>query len=92
VSEITIVQQVSSIEVAAAGPQGPTGLPGGTYYEHVQSPASATWVIDHNLGRKVHVSVFDTSGRLVLTDVEHGTADQATVTWATPTAGSAVIS
>lgn len=80
------------------GPPGPPGLPGGAgggYYVHVQTAPSASWVIDHNLGQRVHVSVFDTITapfRLVYADVEHGSLNQATVTFPYPVVGTAVLS
>lgn len=106
-SEVTVVLEVNEVAVTKveqsvgltspgpqgpAGPQGPSGAAGGSVFEHVQSSPSATWTINHNLGRRVHVSIFDDSGNLVLSDVEHGTVNQATVTWSSPTTGSAVIS
>jgi hypothetical protein len=63
-----------------------------SHYVHTQSSPSASWVIDHNLGRKVHVTLLDPLGRVVYSDVEHGSDNQATVIYPTPVAGYAVIS
>jgi len=106
VSEITIVLDVNEVvvekpttvlELTAPGPQGPAGpqgLPGaagGTVFIHNQTVASATWVINHNVGRKVAVVLFDDDGNVIQSDIEHGTTNQATVTWSQPTTGSALV-
>lgn len=81
-----------------AGPPGPEGPPGSSadnYYVHTQAVASATWIINHNLGKNVQVSIFDSTSapwRLVYTDVEHGSLNQTTVIFPSPVTGSAVIS
>lgn len=105
-SEVTIVQQVNEVsvtklsttlELTAPGPQGPSGeqgLPGaagGSAFVFTQSVASATWVINHNIGRKVAVVLFDAEGNVVQSDIEHGSINQATVTWSSPTLGSALV-
>lgn len=96
-SEIEIVKVVQAVEVTAPGPQGPAGpqgLPGaagGTVYVHEQAVASSTWVINHNVGRKVAVTLFDDDGNVVQSDIEHGSTNQATVTWSSPTTGSALV-
>ena len=98
VNSLTVAPIAPRVGVASPGPQGvpgatgPAGAPGGSFFEHVQSVASASWVINHNQGRKVHVSVFDDTGHLIGADVEHGSLNQTTVTWAQPVTGSAVIS
>lgn len=104
---ITVVQEVNRVEiqqtnntlsVSASGPQGPPGIQGppgaagGASFQFTQSIPSATWVINHNLDRKVHVTLYDDDGNQILSDIEHGSLNQATVTWSTPTTGSAHIS
>lgn len=75
-----------------AGPTGPQGAPGGSYFVHTQSSPSATWIIDHNLGRKVHVTLFDPLSTVIHADIDHGTPNQTTITFPSPVTGSAVIS
>lgn len=98
---VVVVRDVSTVTVAAAGMQGPKGDPGaqgppgaagGAAHIHLQAEPAATWVIDHDLGRKVHTSIFDPDGRLVFADVDHATPDQTTITFAVPAAGSAILS
>lgn len=74
------------------GPPGADGAPGGSAFVFTQASPSASWVIDHNQGRKLHVTIFDTGERVVYADVEHGSTDQATITFAVPVSGSAVLS
>lgn len=87
---ITIPGVPDAIVVPIVGPQGPPGVAGG--FEHTQAAPASTWIIDHNLGRKVHVSIFSATQELVYADVIHGSINQTTITFATPTSGSAVIS
>jgi hypothetical protein len=58
-------------------------------YEHDQSSASATWVVNHNLGKKASVSVVDSAGTLILCEVEYNSDSQITLTFDSPTAGKA---
>lgn len=78
--------------VGPGGPPGAPGAPGGTVHTHAQTAPAATWVIDHGLNRKVHVSLFDSAEQVVHADIVHGTPNQTTITFANPVAGSAVIS
>lgn len=96
-TEVVVEQAVQGVAVAAPGPQGPAGpagpagAAGGSVFLFTQSTPSATWVINHNVGRAVAVTLFDDDGNVVQSDIEHGTANQATVTWSSPTTGSALV-
>lgn len=95
---VTTVRDNTIVTVTAPGPQGPpgpAGPPGGGYYVHTQTAPSASWIIDHNLGRRVHVALSDATAapfRNVYADVVHGTLNQTSITFPTPVTGSAVIS
>lgn len=78
--------------VPVAGPQGEPGTPGGSYFVHTQSTPAATWVIDHDLAKKVHVTIFNPAGTVIHADIDHGSPDQTTITFPTPVTGSVVIS
>lgn len=96
-NEVAVTQVVNGLDLTAPGPQGPpgpsgpAGAAGGSVFEHVQSVASNNWVINHNVGRRVAVILFDDDGNVVQSDIEHGTVNQATVTWSSPTTGSALV-
>lgn len=96
VPSITMGLPTSTLRVLPTpGPQGPAGAPGtpgGVAFEYTQASPASTWIIDHNLGRKVHVSVFSDDAVVVFADVVHGSPDQTTISYPTPTTGSAVIS
>lgn len=78
--------------VGPTGPQGSPGTPGGSYFVHTQSSPAATWIIDHNLAKKVHVSIFNSTGTVIYADIDHGTTNQTTITFPGPVTGSAVVS
>lgn len=97
----TVVLEETVVTIAAPGPRGAKGdtgaqgPPGGSAYVHTQSSPSASWIINHNLGREVHVTLYDTVTpplRMVFSDVEHGSLNQTTVTFPAPVAGLAVLS
>lgn len=73
------------------GPQGPQG-PAGTSYTHTQSASASTWIVTHNLNKKVHVSIFDDTGELIYADVDHGSLNQTTITFSSPMTGTAFFS
>lgn len=95
---VVVVREPTVVTVAAAGvqgppgPQGPPGAAGGAAHVHIQTAPSATWVINHGLGRKVNVSLFDATETVINADVTHGTTGQTTITFPSPTSGSAYIS
>ncbi len=80
--------------VGVSVPQAPTVVvvAESFYYEHVQSVASANWTIQHNLGKKPNISVYDDEGREQLVNVEHLSNNVAHINWSQPTAGSAICS
>jgi hypothetical protein len=98
VTDLEVVQLVQEVGLTSPGPQGPPGprgLPGaagGSVFEFTQSTPAATWIIDHNLGRKVQVTIFDANGQVVYSDVTHGSVNQTTIYFASPVVGSALIS
>lgn len=67
------------------------GTIGLTGFEHVQSSASTSWVINHNLGRRVDTEVFTTGGQKIIAEVLNVTNNQVIVTLDTAAAGYAVI-
>lgn len=71
--------------------RGPSG-PGAHAIEYNFAAPSTTWVMAHNLGRKVDVSLFDTNGDEIEGDVHQSSdGNTTTITWYYPVAGSALV-
>lgn len=61
-------------------------------YEHTQGSASATWVINHNLGRNVQAEVYTVGGLLVAAEIAIMSVNQIEVRLDAAAAGFCVIS
>lgn len=61
-------------------------------YRHVQDPAAACWVINHNLGLQPNVRAYSDGGREMLGEVVHTSATQTLVYFDSPVSGFAVCS
>lgn len=66
--------------------------PGQGAYEHVQSVASTNWVVNHNFGRSVAVSVLSDGGVEVFANVVHVSSNQVRVQFSVPQTGRAICS
>jgi hypothetical protein len=87
---VRVVTRAPAVAVVASGPQGPAGPPGAALdYEHVQSAASAEWIVNHNLGVEPAVSVLSAGGVEVLAQIVHVSVNQFRVYFASPQAGRA---
>lgn len=84
------------VRVVVPGPPGPPGPAGpaaggaGSAQVHTQATPAATWTIPHSFGRRPVTAVFDAAGAQMLADIS-ADASAVTVTFANPTAGSAVL-
>lgn len=74
--------------VGPAGPDGPMG-PAGSTYQHTQAIASDVWVVDHALGFRPSVSIFDASGAMVIARVQHTDQNQTLIYFSTGMTGFA---
>lgn len=63
-----------------------------TSHLHEQTTPSKTWLIDHNLGRYTHVTIYDDVDNLVLAEVEKISTNGIRILFSEPTAGKAFIS
>lgn len=70
----------------------PGGGGGGsdTFIEHFQNTPSASWSINHGLGRTPAVTLI-VGGKIIIGDVEYTNSEQVLVTFAEPTAGKAIL-
>ena len=97
VQYIRINPITSAVSVERAGPQGPRGLQGpagvgGGSYLHTQSVASTSWLINHGLGFKPNVDVFDETGRRIRAAVIHHTDNQTELQFLSVRTGEAHLS
>lgn len=58
-------------------------------YLHTQSSASATWVINHNLGFRPSIQLFSVGNQLMTGSVTNVSTTQTNVYFSTPVAGFA---
>lgn len=61
-------------------------------YTHIQSIASSSWIVNHNLGFKPVIVIFDSSGNAVIGDIFHNNLNQAILTFSAPFGGEAYCS
>jgi len=83
-----------TVEIGTSGPQGIPGAPGEDFgFEYTQASPLATWTVPMPSGfdRRPSVTVFLESGESVIADVS-ASSTSATITFASPVAGSAVFS
>ena len=86
--EVTVVEQAVTISEAVVGLPG-TG--GDLRYTHEQTTPSATWTIEHNLGKNPSVTIVDSSGNEWQTAVEHISANECVARFSAPFAGRAYL-
>lgn len=67
----------------------PGGGGGGSSYTHVQAVAALTWTINHGLGVRPVVALFNTSGEQFVGDISHPDGNTTIVTLTVALAGSA---
>ncbi len=79
ISQVVVARRTPTVVVQTPGPQGVRGLSGTIPFEHVQASASATWIINHNLGRNVLVYVMDAGGNGIICEALNVTLNQARV-------------
>jgi hypothetical protein len=90
---IQIVKQgdVRVVKVLVPGPPGPPGPPGlgGEGYVFNQPTPSGSWTINHNLGYRPSVAVFDSGSQEIDAEVSHPSVNTVILTLNPPTAGFA---
>lgn len=63
-----------------------------TKYEHIQNIESSTWTINHNLGYKPNISIFDSQRIEVNLDIHHLNNNTTIATSEVPFSGTAIAS
>lgn len=87
-----IVQPASEIKAVLQVGQGPAGASGAPIPPIQFLTPIATWVINHNLGRRPLVGVFTVGGVEMMAEIIHVSLNQVQVFFDNPTAGYAVCS
>ena len=89
---VASVREVAKpVEVSSPGPAGPRGPagPSGAGYTHQQPVPDTTWTINHNLGFRPAVELYDTGSQEFQADIAHLNENTVVVTTVTPVAGFA---
>lgn len=86
-----VVERVTPVDVSSPGVQGPKGNNGssGAGYTHQQSVPSDDWLINHNLGFRPSVDLFDSGGSEFDAEVIHVSENTLRVRALVPVAGFA---
>lgn len=98
VNEVSITKVSQEVELTSPGPQGPPGpqgnpgAAGGSVYIHTQSSPAGSWIVNHGLNRPAFITVLNSAGEEIITDVDQSDPNTASIIFATPTSGKAVVS
>lgn len=63
----------------------------GANYTHSQSTASTTWTITHNLGKNPSVTVIDSGGSYIITDISYTNTNTLVLTFSAALSGTAYL-
>jgi hypothetical protein len=88
---VTVTVEASTnttVAIITEGPQGPRGF-AGAGYDFVQSVVSTSWIINHNLGYKPAVDVYDSGSQQIQAEVSHTSVNQTAIVLTIPSAGFA---
>lgn len=58
-------------------------------YVHTQASPSVTWTVNHDLSKRVSISVVDSAGTLIICDVRYVSDNQVVLTFDAATSGNA---
>ena len=86
---LVVTKPISSIvSVISEGPQGPQGV-AGAGFDFMQPTASTTWTINHNLGYKPGVDIYDSGSQQITAEVSHPSLNQTVILLTVASAGFA---
>lgn len=71
--------------------KGVTGGGGDAHFVYEQNMPSATWVINHNLGKKPAAVVVDSTENVVVGDILYNSLNTLTITFVDPFSGKAYL-
>jgi hypothetical protein len=81
-----------TISIASGRALGPADIPQLVSFQHIQSAASDTWEIEHNLGFFPNVTVIDSGGNMVEANVTYTNTATLTITLSSAISGVAYLS
>jgi hypothetical protein len=84
--------QTTVATIASTGGVSPSQIPDLVSYQHIQSSAQSTWVIEHNLGFMPNVTVVDSGGNLVEANVTYTSTALLSITFSSAISGIAYLS
>ncbi len=92
------IEKMSTGEARLWGPKDSGAWPaeyitltGSERHVHTQGSASTSWVITHTLGGRPSVTVVDSTGTVVVGDVQYDSDTQVTITFSAAFSGSAYL-
>jgi len=71
--------------------KGVTGGGGDAHFVYEQNMPAATWVINHNLGKKPAAVVVDSTENVVIGDIQYNSLNTLTITFVDPFSGKAYL-
>lgn len=91
---ISVNPSTQTVSVINSGPPGPPGGGGGAsaYYKHDQNIPSTVWTVNHNLGVRTNVAIYDSTNDEVDADVQYIDDNTTIITFAYAITGCAVFS
>lgn len=85
-AKLTLVYEGVELTLAEVGLQGVPGSSGASF-EHLQSSPSDIWIVNHNLGFKPNVQVFDDQNRQIFAEIRHFSINQTRLIFNWPQTG-----
>ena len=89
--EVTVSNATGGLEDGKVYLLSKYSAAGDKHYTHVQSSASTTWTVAHNLNKKPSVSIVDSADNVIIGQVEHTNLNNLTITLSAATSGKAYI-
>lgn len=77
-----------SVNVSISGVIGGTG---DAHYTHTQNAASASWSVNHNLGKKPSVMIVDSADSVLHGEIEYTDLNNLVINLSAPTSGKAYL-
>jgi hypothetical protein len=95
--EVSVIEQIITLELGTSGPQGPKGDPGEVQYVdlsyvHNQVSPESTWTISHGLRFIPNLTIIDSAGSVVEGSYSYPNENTVVATFSNAFAGKAYLS